>query len=292
MILDMLLCALLQIAPGDGAGVPETLAAITAIERTRPGPAQIGMLNRALDSDLAAARRLGRLSPMQRDAFSRASSYLSGVGPSVDPSIRIPMAQAWRRVGEGMELGGSQWDRSGALAGYRNSFLWMEQYPGQNPADATFRGDLYFVAGRVRALGGTIPIWASVPIGGDQPSRPRGFPDEYVQPPERAETVRWIEIPKDGLDAVERQAVIAVEQKINGATVSVMAARGVVDGLRSRLAAQGLQLNAVTAGRYEGMLASYEQARTAVQERRWSAATEMADVAAGYARRILGEAGQ
>lgn len=292
MTLGFLMYALIQVSAGGGAGPSETLAAISMIEKVRPGPAQIGMLNRALDNDLAAARRLGRLSPMQRDAFSRASSYLSGVGPSADLSMRVPMAQAWRRVGEGMELGGSQWDRSGALAGYRNSFLWMEQYPGQNSADPTFRGDLYFVAGRVRALGGTIPIWASVPIGGDQPSRPRGIPDEYVQPQERTESAQWIEIPKEGLSGEERQSVTALEQKINGATVSVMAARGIVDSLRSRLQSQGLQVNAETMRRYEGMLASYDQARAAVQERRWSAAAEMVDIAAGYARRILGDMGQ
>lgn len=288
----IVLFAFLQMAPGSGAGAPETLAALAAIQKVRPGPAQIGMLNRALDSDLAAARRVGRLSPLQRDAFSRASSYLSGVGPNSDPSMRFPMAQAWRRVGEGMELGGSQWDRSGALAGYRNSFLWMEQYPGQNPSDPTFRGELYFVAGRVRALGGSIPIWASVPIGPDQPSRQRGIPDEYVQAPGRTETAQWIEIPKDGLSPDERQKLSALEQKFNGATVSIMAARGVVDSLRSRLGAQGLQLNAVTAGRYEGMLSSYEQARAALNEKRWSAAAELVDIAAGYARRILTEMGQ
>lgn len=271
---------------------PETSMTLAMIEKVRmPGPAQIGMLNKALDNDLAAARRTGALSPLQRDAFSRASSYLAGIGPTQDWSMRAPMAQAWRRVGEGMELGGLPYDRSGALAGYRNSFLWMEQFPGQNPQDPSLRGDLYFVAGRVRALGGTIPIWASVPIG-QEPQRQRGIPDEYLQQPERREAPVPVEVPKDGLTPAELQKVTALEQRFNGATVSVMAARSLVDSLRNRLDAQGLQLNAETFGRYEGMLASYDRARSALAARNWTAAADQIEISIGYARRILGEMGR
>jgi hypothetical protein len=277
----------LQVQPA-----PETSMTLAMIEKVRaPGPAQIGLLNRALDNDLAAARQSGRLTPLQRDAFSRASSYLAGIGPASDWSMRAPMAQAWRRVGEGMELGGLPYDRSGALAGYRNSFLWMEQLPGQNPQDPALRGDLYFVAGRVRALGGTIPIWASVPIG-QEPQRQRGIPDEYLQQPERREMPLPVDVPKDGLGPEELQKVSALEQRFNGATVSVMAARSLVDSLRGRLDAQGLQLNSETFSRYEAMLASYDRARTALAARQWSAASEQVDISIGYARRILGEMGR
>lgn len=287
MTSTLILLMVLQVQPA-----PETAMTLAMLEKVRlPGPAQIGLLNKALDNDLAAARQSGRLSPLQRDAFSRASSYLAGVGPTSDWSMRAPMAQAWRRVGEGMELGGLPYDRSGALAGYRNSFLWMEQLPGQNPQDPALRGDLYFVAGRVRALGGTIPIWASVPIG-QEPQRQRGIPDEYLQQPERREMPLPVEIPKDGLNAEELQQASTLEQRFNGATVSVMAARSLVDSLRSRLDAQGLQLNAETFGRYEGMLASYDRARSALATRQWRAASDQVDIAIGYARRILGEMGR
>jgi hypothetical protein len=276
-----------------GAGIPETTAALSAIDNGRPaGPAQIQLLNRALDHDLTEARRAGNLTPLQRDAFSRASSYLSGIGVTSDWAMRAPMAQAWRRVGEGMELGGLPYDRSGALAGYRNSFIWMEQFPGQNPDDPSLRGNLFFVAGRVRALGGTIPVWVNVPIG-QQAQPPRGIPDEYLQPPpNRTEMPAPVEIPKEGMSAEERQTVRALEQRFNGATVSVMAARSVVESLRQRLDAQGLQLNTETFRRYQGMLASYEQARSALNARRWDDAAESVDIAIGYARKILGEMGR
>ncbi len=287
MIATLAVFMFLQMQPA-----PETAMTLAMLEKVRaPGPAQIGMLNRALEADLAAARQSGRLSPLQRDAFSRASSYLAGIGPTSDWSMRAPMAQAWRRVGEGMELGGLPYDRSGALAGYRNSFIWMEQLPGQSPQDPALRGDLYFVAGRVRALGGSIPVWASVPIG-QEPQRQRGIPDEYLQQPERRETLLPVEVPKDGLSPEELQKAMALEQRFNGATVSVMAARSLVDSLRNRLDAQGLQLNAETFGRYEGMLASYDRARTALAARNWNVAAEQIDISIGYARRILGEMGR
>lgn len=275
------------------AGIPETANVLAAIDNGRPaGPAQIQALNRALDQDLTAVRRTGSLTPMQRDAFSRASSYLSGIGVSSDRAMRAPMAQAWRQVGECMELGGLPYDRSGALAGYRNSFLWMEQLPGQNPADPSLRGNLSFVAGRVRALGGTIPVWVNVPIG-QEPQPQRGIPEEYLQQPQnRAETPMPVEIPKDGLSAEEAQTARALEQRFNGATVSVMAARSVVESLRQRLEAQGLQLNSETFRRYQGMLISYEQARSEMLARRWNSAAESVDIAIGYARKILGEMGR
>lgn len=287
MILTLPLLAVMQMPAAS-----ETAMTLAILEKSHTaGPAQIGMLNRAMDNDLALARQTGRLSPAQREAFSRVSSFLSGIGPTPDGSMRVPMAQAWRRVGEGMELGGLPYDRSGALAGYQNSFLWLGQMPGQNPSDPSARGDLYFVAGRVRALGGTIPVWVSVPIG-EQHQRQRGIPEEYTRKPEPAEMPLPVEIPKENLTADEKKTVAALEQRFNGATVSVMAARSLVDSLRNRLDAQGLQLNAETFRRYEGMLASYEQARSAIAQRQWGMAEEMVERAAGYARRILGEMGR
>lgn len=293
MLTWFLVPVLLQLPGASGMETPGILATLAQIESVRPaGPAQIALLNRALDIDLTSARRSGRLTSGQRDAFSRASFYLSGIGSALDQSMTAPMAQAWRRVGEGMELGSMPWDRSGALAGYRNSFLWLEQLPGQNAGDPSVRGDLYFVAGRVRALGGTIPVWASVPLGEAQPRRQRGIPEEYLQSADQTEVTVPIEIPREGLSQRERSVAASLEQKFNGATVSVMAARGAVDSLRQRLVADRLELHPEISRRYEAMLASHSHARTALQERQWSVATQQIEIAAGYARRILSEMGR
>lgn len=284
---------LLQTGAASSTAPPALASALSRMEAIRPaGPSQIALLNQAMDSDLASARRAGRLTPGQRDAFSRASAYLSEAGSPVSPAMRVPMAQAWRRVGEGMELGGSSWDRSAALAGYRNSFIWLGQYPGQNPADPSIQGELYFVAGRVRALGGTIPIWASVPLGGAQPRQQRGIPDEYLQPAERVEPPPMVEISRAGLTPEERARVDVLEQRFNGATVSVMAARGSVGGLRRSLESQRLQLHPEISRRYEAMLASHERARAALDGRQWSMAEEQIEIASGYARKLLAELGR
>jgi hypothetical protein len=293
MMTAWLMIHLLMQPAASSAAPPALTSALSRMEAIRPaGPAEIASLNQAMDSDLASARRAGRLTPGQRDAFSRASAYLSEAGSPANPAMRVPMAQAWRRVGEGMELGGSNWDRSAALAGYRNSFIWLGQYPGQNLADPSIQGELYFVAGRVRALGGTIPIWASAPLGGAQPRQQRGIPEEYLQPAERVEPPPMVEIPRAGLAPEERAKVDALEQRFNGATVSVMAARGSVDSLRRSLEAQRLELHPEISRRYEAMLASHDRARAALDGRQWSLAEEQIDIASGYARKLLAEMGR
>lgn len=158
--------------------------------------------------------------------------------------------------------------------------------------DGSSRGEIHFIAGRTRALGGSIPIWMSIHLLDRQSSRDRGIPERYGKKAERVDPVPAVEMPKEGLTLKDLSRVEALEQRFNGATISVLTARESIDSLRSSLERRGLQLHPDTSRRYESMQASYERARTAMQERHWSIAEEQTEIASSYARRLIAETGR
>jgi hypothetical protein len=278
------------------ANLSATLTAMRHIGGVRPPRlTQITRLNRALDSDLAVARKARGLSLPMRQGFSLAASYLVFADNTNDSQLRMATAQAWRRVSEGMELGGSRWDLRGALAGYNNAIIFLRPWTSSNSPNPSVRGELYLVAARLRALEGNLPVWAQVPTNGQYEERSQSGVDEHTEP----ETIKQPtdmpplpQIKKEDFSQDDVKRVELLEQKINGATVTIMAARSGVENLQVQVEARGLSLQPETIRRLTAMEASYRQIGKMLESRQWDAAEEQIGIALGYARRLLDNLGR
>jgi hypothetical protein len=236
----------------------------------------------------------------RQNIVSRSMVYLNNVSRFAgnDPALGFALSNAYRSLGSFQESRayGPWYDPLGAALSYQSSGLFLTQFANQNPNDPNVRGQLVFMAGRVRALGGTIPIWMNFPVGGNQqPQQQRGIPDRYTRPPAPTEEITPPPMPvvdTKSLTPEESAAYDTAMEKYLNASSSVTAAQSAINSIRSSVNSRGLSL----ASSYEKssirMRLSLDEAKRLIEQKQFTAAERMMVITEGEAKKALRELGQ
>jgi hypothetical protein len=182
-------------------------------------------------------------------------------------------------------------DREGAIQSYSNAALILSQLANENPNDPNVRGQLALVGGRVNALGGSIPIWMSVPVGGQpRPREERGIPEAYRQAPVQTVAPASGEYPRldeSTLTAAERTEWRELRERYYSVLATVYAAKNAVAPVQASVEGRGLALTPDLVKSSTRMSLSLDLAREYLEQKQFAEARENLQIADGEARKIL-----
>jgi hypothetical protein len=182
-------------------------------------------------------------------------------------------------------------DREGAIHSYNNSAIILNQLANENPNDPNVRGQLAFVGGRVNALGGSIPIWMSVPIGGQQRvQEQRGIPEAYLKAPVKTSAPTSAEYPRldEGtLNPEERTQWRELRDRYYSVLATVYSAKNAVAPVQASVESRGLALTPDLVKSSTRMSLSLDLAKEYLESKQFDAARENLQIADGEARKIL-----
>jgi hypothetical protein len=210
-----------------------------------------------------------------------------------DVGFGLALAGAYRRMGgfqHGLNDPGMLGLMGGPAIGYRSSALILDQLASDNPNDPTVRGQLLLDINRMSSLGLPMPVFMSVPIGGQRPREERGIPAQYTQPP--------AEFPSDplpGMPALDLNSLPAGEQQ--EARELLDRYEGVrVTADRAVKALAPFQANntiaPATVRSLHRMRGHLENAKKDIELRGWANARESLMIADGEARKALKAVGR
>lgn len=270
----------------------QTQSASSLLDRfeTRHGQvaaADIGALTRALQTELGQG---SQINPQHRLLIGRASNFLTGIqaDPQLDPSVGLAAAGAWQRMAMSLDAadGGVAADPSGALLGYRNAYLLYSRYGGQG-------GDMGFLGGRIRALGGSMPGWINIGVQPQQSQSQNEWGGMPLRPSTNAPSGPLAQMPPfpkvDPLALPPDSAKIyrALEERYTSVAASVYTARSSTEAIRLSVQGRGLALHPDTEQMLVRMDLSMNMALKAIESQRWDDAGKHLDAAAEYASRLL-----
>ncbi len=242
------LCAILASVGAVSAFAQDADSLLAQLEQRRGQRPTVGEVDAVSRSLMAGPILAGDPSSSYGFRLRRAARTLAvlnvyrGLAAS-DPALQFALASAYSSVGSLQLAGGDPRfiDSRGALLSYQNAFLVLSQLANQNPNDPRVRGELIGIGARIRALGGTLPVWFSVPVGGNRESAPSGISEPALRAAKQAPVqfdAPTLDTSKvaEGLrftceDAIDRYLVVAS---------SAQGALSVLDSLRVSLAARGL----------------------------------------------------
>lgn len=253
----------------------------------------LSLLTRALESDLGGG---GPIGPQHRLLIGRASNFLSQLQarPNLDPSVGLAAATAWQRMAMAMDSpgGGMAADPSGALLGYRNAYLLYSRYGAQS-------GQLGYLGGRIRALGGSMPGWISI---GANPQTESPTQNEWggmpLRPAPNAPSGPLAQLPPfPKLDAAALSPEAAkqyrlIEERYTGVAATVYTARSSTEAIRLSLQGRGLALHPDTEQMLVRMDLAMNMALKSIEALRFDEGRSHLDAAAEYASRLLKLAGR
>ena len=231
--------------------------------------------------------------PQRRAFLGRASAYLGAIQglAGSDPSLGMALSGAFNRLGRMQEANPQYLDREGAIHSYNNSAIILNQLANENPNDPNVRGQLAFAGGRVNALGGSIPIWMSVPIGGNQqPREQRGIPEAYLKVPVKTAAPTSGDYPRldEGtLSPEERVQWRELRSRYYNVLATVYAAKNAVAPVQASVESRGLALTPDLVKSSTRMSLSLDLARGDLEQKQFDPARENLQIAEGEARRIL-----
>jgi hypothetical protein len=225
-------------------------------------------------------------------AYLNAMRHVSGL----DVSTGLAMAGAYQNVGA-MQIAGSDpryYDKRGAILSYQNSYLLLNDLASRYPNDPRITGQMSLIAGQVRALGGTLPIWVNMPVGGgEQQSPSMGIPDQVVPvqkgkiPTFDMPRFDWAKVP----DAKRKTCGETLERYISAAAAA-QGALSVMDSIRMSVESRGLTLRGdyiAGAARLGNRMGT---AREQVERLDCEGANESLGMAEGETRRLMKDLGQ
>jgi hypothetical protein len=255
--------------------------------QSRANAGEIAALSRALQADLGGGATMG---PQQRVLIGRASNYLASVqaDPNLDPSVGLAAAGAWQRMGMAQDSSGAgpAADANGALLGYRNAYLLYSRYGGQG-------GDLGYLGGRIRALGGSVPGWISVGSYPQESQSSQEWGGMPLRPPNNAPSGPLAQLPpfpkvdQQSLSPEGAKQYRILEERYTSVAASVYTARSSTEAIRLSVQSRGLAIHPETEQMLVRMDLSMNGALRAIESQRWDEARQQLDAAAEYASRLL-----
>jgi hypothetical protein len=298
----MLLRIALALAAASLAAAQSLDVTLAQLEQRRGRPASASELT-ALSTGLAADAanpaykgQTGYAARMRNAA--RSLAYLNGMrrASGIDLSTGLAMAGASQNIGAMQVAGGDSryHDRRGAILSYQNSYLLLNDLAGRYPGDPRITGQLGIVAGRVRALGGTLPVWVTMPIGGGEPESPSmGIPEQVI-PVEKGKIptfampkLDWAKVP-----GAQRQTCGESLERYIAAASSAQGALSVMDSIRMSVESRGLSLRADYVAGAARLGHRMNTSREQLERMECEAANETLAMAEGETRRLMKDLGQ
>jgi serine/threonine protein kinase len=255
---------------------------------------QVRRLRRAFETDFAAAwsARPG-FTPERQQLMDRSIRYLDSMRPycAQDPDLAIEVASAYQQIGlyqDNPQYG----NRNAAVGTFNNAILLLNGVAGGNPNDPRVQGQMMFLVGRVRALGGSIPVYASMPMGGQvlqpqpqQPVEPRRAPVEAAPPPPR-ETIPEIQPPPSNT-AATRQEYNDLKERLITVTSKIQIAEDSIAPIKQNVAAQGHTLHPDVLAAMTRMHMALDTAKREIAQNDWESARSSLNIAEANANRVL-----
>lgn len=267
-------------------------ALIEQLERggRQPAAADLQRLSHAFRSEMGGARDL---TPEQRLLIGRTYQYLAAAQSAghTNPGLGMAAASAWQDVAGALDRPTGPLDRNAALLGYRNAYVLYSRY-GAGGAD------LGMLGGRIRGLGGQLPLWISTGGGPNPPPEPAhwgGLPLETRAPtsrPSLAELPPFPEMDPAKLTPADRDAYVALGERYTAVSASAYTAMVSTESIRASLEGRGLVLNPDAEQNLARMKLAMDGARRSIETKRWREAHTSLDAAAEHARRLLALAGR
>jgi hypothetical protein len=275
-----------------------TDAALAVLAQRRGGASAAEV--HALTSGLAYDTRQygdgpeGYSARMARSA--RTLGYLNGMRnvAGMDLALGLALADAYQNVAL-MQMAGSDpryFDRNGALLTYQGSLMLLNQLYGRYPNDPRLTGQIGLIAGRIRALGGTLPVWINLPFGG-APAPSTGIPAPEI-PVARSQAPKfempkldWAQVPANQRDACRD----SLDRYLNAAA-SAQGALSVMDSIRISVESRGLSLRGDYISGAARLTDRLQSARESLEKMDCPKADEWLGMAEGETKRLMKDLGQ
>ncbi|MFN7922336.1 MAG: serine/threonine-protein kinase [Bryobacteraceae bacterium] len=257
-------------------------------------------LRRALEQDFTAAWSAKPGFTQQRQTLlDRGVRYLDSVRPyaAQDPMLASELAGAYQQVGVLYEPG----YRDYALRAFNNAAIVLNGASGGDPSQGQYRAQWLFLAGRIRGLGGSVPVYLSAPIGGSEapkPSRP-GYnnplpPQERTRDTEPTET-RAVAVPEPAA-VVIAPADRAAYEELRGKLIDVTAKAATVAETMNQLEENSRRIGQLVhpdiRANHTRMKIALEVARKELERGSIAGARENLEIAEACANRVLKSGGR
>jgi serine/threonine protein kinase len=261
-------------------------------------------LRRAFEQDMSAAWSMQPGFNPQREALvNRSVQILRGMEPfcAQDPNLAYEVALAYRQIGVFQESQNMPQfgNRNGALWSYNQAAVLINGLP---PSDMR-QGQILFLAGRISALGGQLPIFLTVPLGGQSIGEmrrqeedrrktyvPQPIPDQTPVAPPKPDYVPPTQPPPANTPS-ENPANNAEWQELKvrfiNINAKVKAAEQAANEFSANLRAQGQQLHPDTVAAVSRMQMAMELAKRELDDKDIESAKKSLALAEANANRVL-----
>jgi hypothetical protein len=300
------LAAIFQVlaqAPAPHAGFDRTLAELQGRNNPATARQDLERFNQSFDREFASSWN-ARPPAERRALLNNTMGYLGAMrGLTVrDVNAGVALSNAYRRVArfqEGIDASilGPGW-AMGPVYGYQNSALILTQLANQNPDDPYVRGQLVLDVGRIRALGGSMPIMVSVPVGGGPSQRQeRGIPNYALSPAGSAPqgggassmpplpSMPYVDI--GTVPAAQREAARNAIDRFAGVLATATQAQEALRPLQDSVNAMGFTLHPDTVRALTRMRVYLDMAAREIESARYADSLESLGIAEGEARKAL-----
>ncbi|HEY2390224.1 MAG TPA: serine/threonine-protein kinase [Candidatus Angelobacter sp.] len=263
----------------------------TAKQSTGPARVEdIRKLRGALDHDLVKAWSLRPgLTPERKALLERTSRYLDSLLPYVaqNAMLAVEVAGAYQELGTLCE----PVHRDYALLAYRNAAQVLEQASSGDPDHGPVRRQWVFIAGRIMALGGTIPVYVPPPPPDaiSSAERKRAAP-ALPHPPAEEESSPVMPVPS--LPAPDPAEYEALRSRLDAAASKAEIAEDYFAETKKDLEAKHEVIHPDIAGYDKRMQNALESARRALEGGDLAAAGTNIDIATECARRVMKAVGR
>ena len=264
---------------------------------------QVRQLRRALERDFEQSWSLRPGFTPERDALmTRSVRYLDSLRPfcAQDPALALEVAGAYQQIG--MFQDNPQYGNPGAAVGtFNNAIFLLNGVSAGNRNDPRVQTQMMFLMGRVRALGGTIPVYVGGPMPMILQSQQPAPPEPHRQPlepsPQPRATLPDIPAPAPAAAvpmaspqesaAPSRAGYTEIKERLISVTSKIQIAEDSIEPIRQNVARQGHTLHPDALGAMTRMRMALDTAKKEVERGDWESAKSSLDIAEANANRVL-----
>ena len=250
---------------------------------------QVRQLRRAFENDFTAAWSIRPgFTPQRQQLMDRSLRYLDNMRPycSQDASLALEVAGAYQQIGvfqDNPQYG----NRDSALGTFNHAIVLLNGVAGGNPNDPRVQSQLLFLAARVRALGGSIPVYASTTAAVPAPQQPhiearRVLVEVSQAPPE-------ISLPPapNNNTAATRQEYNELKETLISVTSKIQIAEDSIAPIKQNVAAQGHTLHPDVLAAMTRMHMALDTAKKEIAQNDLESARGSLKIAEASANRVL-----